>query len=159
VFTAYYNAVERIWRVLFNFARTGRLADGSPMPRAMRGLIVAHYAVVVALCARGRALPSTDIAANASVVGQLLQEQQTLEAIARRFGMLSAISVATTPVWTQVGRFMPVLRQYDPDLAQIIDDNTPHLPDLPLPLITGGVGIALGVGGVVLLILLAQGKL
>lgn len=143
MFDAYYAAMLTLWTALARYASIGQLADGSAMPIEMRTQIAMRAPIVQALVRRGRALSGTDISGNATVVAQLLQQQIAFQNIASRFGVLSAVSLVTTPAWQAGERLGQQIGVADPELAQVLHNAVGNVPDLA---IGGGIGLAVGLG-------------
>lgn len=141
MFTAYYAAMLTMWTTLARFAAAGRLADGSAMPLGMKTEILVRAPVVNALVTRGRSLSASDISGNAQVVEQLVQQQVALHSLLDRFGLLSVLSFVTTPP-IQAGRNIgAMIRDADPELADVINRN---LPNVSNPFVSGGIGLVAG---------------
>lgn len=142
MFSAYYAAMLSMWTTLARFASVGRLADGSPMPLGMKTEILVRAPIVNALVTRGRALSESDISGNAQVVEQLIQQQVALHGLLDRFGLLSVLSFVTTPPIQAGHNIGEMVREADPELANVINRN---LPNIGNPFVTGGIGLVAGV--------------
>lgn len=146
MFSLFYNAFLDLWRPLHTIAMAGRLADGTQLPPALALEIKVRWPIVLALATRGRSLPMTDIAGNQAVIAQLLAQQDHFVTLARRFGLLSVISAATTAPWTRYNSIRQQIVRDDPEMGGML----PQAPTTP-EIIGGGLLVALLVGGGILL--------
>jgi hypothetical protein len=146
MFSVYYAAMLSMWTTLARFASAGRLADGSAMPLGLKTEILVRAPIVNALVTRGRTLDASDIAGNAQVVEQLVQQQVALHDLLDRFGLLSVLSFVTTPPITAGRNIGAMIRDADPELANVINRN---LPNIGNPFVTGGIGLVAGIALVI----------
>lgn len=157
MFTAYYAAVLQMWTTLAYYARNGVLVDGTRMPLAMKTEILVRVPIVQALVSQGRALDASDIAGHIHIIGELEVQHDAFDRIATRFGLLSAVAMATTPPWRVLQRDWEILNHEDPEMADLLKHNVPGIDN---PLTVGGIGLGLGIaltlGGIVALKYLAR---
>lgn len=157
MFNAYYAAVLQMWTTLAYYARNGVLVDGTRMPLAMKTEILVRLPIVQALVSQGRALGATDFAGHIHVITQLEVQRDAFTRLANRFGLLSAVAMATTPPWRVLQRDWEILNHEDPEMANLLKNNVPGIDN---PLAVGGIGLGLGIaltlGGIVALKYLAK---
>lgn len=146
MFSPFYSAILTLWRQLHAIALGGRLADGMPLPPALALEIRVRFPIVLALVTRGQSLPTSDISGNEAVIAQLLAQQDHFTTLARRFGLLSVISAATTAPWTRYNSIRAQITRDDPEMGAML----PTAPSTP-ELLGGGLLVALLVGGGLLL--------
>ena len=148
MWSAYYYAHLQMWLQLVGYARMGRIADGAPMPLAMKTEILARAPVVQALVTQGRALDELDFTGNMHIAEQLQVQYEAFKSLASRMGLLSTLDALTTPPWTQLQRVRDQLRRTDPEAAAVFDRNLPDIGGFGLGT---ALGIALAIGGFVAL--------